>query len=94
MAKTQKNDENKVIACLSSLSDEVFTDGLNSPELAKLLCSLRNIEAQFKDLFKVNEKTKKSQIKVTESLDALSKKINELETEIKNKDEKNPTFRK
>ena len=32
---------------LSSLSDEVFADDLNSPELAKLLvCSLRNIEAQ------------------------------------------------
>ena len=68
---------------LSSLSDEVFADGLNSPELAKLLvCSF------VKDLFKVNEETKISQIKVTESLDALSKKIDELETEIKNKDEK------
>ena len=31
----------------SSLSDEVFPDSLNSPELAKLLvCSLKNIEAQ------------------------------------------------
>ena len=59
-------------------------------ELAKLLvCSLRNIEVQVKDLFKVNEETKISQIKVTDSLDALSKKIDELETEIKNKDEKN-----
>ena len=38
---------------LSSLSDEVFADGLNSPELVK-------------DLFKVNEETKISQIKVTE----------------------------
>ena len=74
---------------LSSLSDEVFADGLNSPEVAKLLtCLLRNIDAQVKDLFKVNEETKISQIKVTESLDALSKKIDELETEIKNKDEK------
>ena len=74
---------------LSSLPDVVFADGLNSPELAKLLvCSLRNIEAQVKDLLKVNEETKISQIKVTESLDALSKKIDELETEIKNKDEK------
>ena len=74
---------------LSSLSDEVFVDGLNSQELAKLLvCSLRNNEAQVKGLFKVNEETKISQIKVTESLDALSKKIDELETEIKNKDEK------
>ena len=36
----------------------------------------------------VNEETKIYQIKVTESLDALSKKIDELETEIKNKDEK------
>ena len=66
---------------VSSLSDEVFPDGLNSPELAKLLvCSLRNIEVQVKDLFKVNKETKISQIKVTESLDALSKKIDELET--------------
>ena len=72
---------------LSSLSDEVFADGLNSPEfklLAKLLvCSLRNVEARVKDLFKVNEETKISQIKVTESLDALSKKIDQLEIEIK-----------
>ena len=66
---------------LSSLSDEVFVDGLNSPELTKLLvCSLRNIEAQVKDLFKVNEETKITQFKVAESLDALSKKIDELET--------------
>ena len=73
----------------SSLSNEIFKDGLNSSELAKLLVwSLRNIEVQVKDLFQVNEETKISQIKVTESLDALSKKIDELETEIKNKDEK------
>ena len=63
-----------------SLSFEVFADGSNSTELAKLLvCSSRNIESQVKDLFKVNEETKISQI----MLDALSKKIDELETEIK-----------
>ena len=74
---------------LSSLSDEVFADGLNSPELAKLLvCSLRNIEAQVKNLFKVNEEAKISHIKMTVSLDALSKKIDELETKIKSEDEK------
>ena len=57
---------------LSSLSDEVLADGLNSPELAKLLVSsLRNIEAQVKDLFKVNEEIKISQIKLRKSLDAL-----------------------
>ena len=34
---------------LSSLSDEALADGLNSPELVKLLVSsLRNIEAQVK----------------------------------------------
>ena len=72
---------------LRSLSDKAFADGSNTQELAKLLvCSLRNIEAQVKDLFKVNKETKVSQIKVTESLDALSKKIDELKTEIKNKD--------
>ena len=88
MVKTQKKLQEQSNS-LSSLSDEVFADSLNSPELAKLLvCSLRNIEAQVKDLFRVNEETKISQIKVTESLDALSKKIDELETEIKNKDEK------
>ena len=73
----------------SSLSDEVFADGLNPPELAKsLVWSLRNIEAKVKDLSKVNEETKISQIKVTDSFDALSKTNDELETEIKNKDEK------
>ena len=84
-SKTRSEQSNS----LRSLSDEAFADGLNTPELAKLLvCSLRNIEAQVKDLFKVNKETEVSQIKVTESLDALSKKIDELETEIKNKDEK------
>ena len=40
---------------LSSLSNEVFSDGLKSPELAELLiCSIRNIEAQVNNLFKVN----------------------------------------
>ena len=33
----------------SSLSDEVFADGLNSPELAKLLvCSLRKLKLKLK----------------------------------------------
>ena len=76
----------KQIDSLSSLSNEVFADGLHSPELAKLLvCSLRNIEDLVKDLFKVDKETKMSQIKLAESLDTLSKKIDELETEIKNK---------
>ena len=67
----------------------MFADGLNSPELAKLLVySLKSIESQVKELFKVNEETKTSQIKVTESLDTLFKKLDELENEIKKKDDK------
>ena len=74
---------------LSSLSDDVFADGLNSPEIAKLLVgTLRNIESQVRDLFKLNEEAKNSQIKVTESLEDLKKKFNELEIEIKNQDSK------
>ena len=59
-----------------------------------MVCLLRNVEAQVKDLFKVNEETKISQIKVTESLDALSKKIDELETEIRKNGWKNSAFGK
>ena len=78
MVKTQKNDKNKVTALVHYQLK--YSDGSNSPELVKLLvCSSRNIESQVKDLFKVNEETKISQI----VLDALSKKIDELETEIK-----------
>ena len=59
-----------------------------------LVYSSRNIEAQVKDLFKITEETKICQIKVTESLDVLSKKIDKLETEIKNKDEKSKLLEK
>ena len=90
MVKTQKKKKRREQSdSLSSISDEVFADGLNSPELVKLLvCSLRNIEAQVKNLFKVKEEAKISQIKMTVSLDALSKKVDEPETKIKNEDEK------
>ena len=54
---------------LSSLPDEVLSDGLKSPELAKLLAScLKSIENQVKELFMFYEEAKESQIKVTESL--------------------------
>ena len=37
---------------IGSLSDEVFSDGLNSPECAKILVNcLRNIENQVKKLY-------------------------------------------
>ena len=74
---------------LSSLPDEVFSDGLNSPELAKLLVNcLKSIENQAKELFTFHEGAKQSQIKVTESLEFMSAKFDDLEKEIKKKDEK------
>ena len=43
-----------------SLSDEVFSDGLNSPECAKILLNcLRNIEKQLKEFSVVKKETKK-----------------------------------
>ena len=73
----------------ASLSDEVFSDGLNSPECAKILVNcLRNIESQVKELFILNKETKNAQIKVTESLEFFSNKFDELERENKKKNEK------
>ena len=74
---------------LSSLPDEVFSDGLNSPELAKLLinCS-KSIENQVKELFTFHEEAKESQIKVTEAFEFMSAKFDDLEKEIKKKDER------
>ena len=74
---------------LSSLSEEGFFDGLNSPELAKLLINCLNcIDNHVKELFTFNEEAKKSPIKVTESLEFMSAKFDHLKNEIKEKDEK------
>ena len=44
---------------ISSLPDEVLSDGLNSPELAKLLVNcLKSIENQLKELFTFHKETK------------------------------------
>ena len=69
---------------LNSLPDKIFSDGLNSPELAKLLInSLEIIENQVKELFTFHEEADESQIKVTESLEFMSAKFDNLEKEIK-----------
>ena len=74
---------------LSSQPDEVFSDGLNSPELAKLLINcLKSIENQVKELFTFHGEAKESQIKAIESLQFMSAKFDDLEKEIKKKDEK------
>ena len=73
---------------LSSLPDKVFSDGLNSPELAKLLVNcLKSIENQEKKLFTFHEEAKECQIKVTESINFMPAKFDDLGKEIKKKDE-------
>ena len=72
-----------------SLTDEVFSDGLNSPESAKILENcLRNIKNQVKESFILNEETKNTQIKVTGSLEFFSNTFDELERENKRKTKK------
>ena len=62
---------------------------MNSQECAKILVNcLRNIEKQVKELFILNEETKNTQIKVTESLEFFSNKFDEHERENKKKNEK------
>ena len=69
---------------LSSVPDQVFSDGLNSWELAKLLVNcLKSIKNQVKQLFTFYEEAKEFQIKVTESLEFISVKFEDLEKEIK-----------
>ena len=49
---------------LSSLTDEVFSDGLNSPGLAKLLANcLKSIETQVKKLFTFHEEARNLKLK-------------------------------
>ena len=71
------------------MPDEIFTDGLNSLKLAKLLVNcLKSIENQVKEIFTIYEDAKKSHIKGTESLEFMLAKFDNLEKEIKKKDEK------
>ena len=73
----------------ATLSDEVFSDGLNSLECANILVNcLRNIENQVKELFVLNEEIKNAQIIVTESLQFFSNKFEELERENKKNSKK------
>ena len=82
--KIRENDS------LSSLSDDVFSDGLNSPVLAKMFFNcLRNIESQVKDLTSFQEETVKSHIiKVTESLTSMSDRFDKFEEALKEKEDK------
>ena len=83
------DDTRMVVENISEISDEIFSDGLNSPALAKIFFNcLRNIENQVKDLVLFQEETIKNNIKVTESLKSMSEKFDKLEEKLKEKDEK------
>ena len=83
--KIRENSANS----LSDLPDEVFEDGLASPDCAKIFFNcLKRIESDVKKLFEIQAESKDAQIKVTESLQNLSDKLDEIEAENKKKDEK------
>ena len=74
---------------LSSISDELFSEGLNSPVLAKIFFNcLRNIENKVKDLVQFQEETTKNNFKVTEALQSMSDRFDNLEKNMREKDEK------
>lgn len=74
---------------LSSLPNEIFSDRLNSSELAKLLLNcLKSVENRVIQPFTFHEKAKGSQIKMTESLEIMLGKSDDLEKEIKEKFDK------
>ena len=81
-----KEDSKKVKegGSIASLPDEVFSYGLYSPELPKLLVNcLKSIENQVKELLTFHEEAKENQIKVTESLEFMSTKLGNLEGKLK-----------
>ena len=71
---------------LSSISDELFSEGLNSPVLAKIFFNcLRNIENKVKDLVQFQEETTKNNFKVTEALQSMSDRFDNLEKKYERK---------
>ena len=97
---SKKHRENSKSA--SSLPDDVFSDGFNSPECTKILINcLKSIEFLVKELFVLHEDTKISQIKgekqldsVADALDLLSVNLDELEKYREKKDKKFLNLRK
>ena len=61
------------------MPDDVFTDGLSSPNCAKILINcLRNIETQVKDLYDCFDVLKNSHIKGEKQLDSVNESIKHL----------------
>ena len=72
-----------------SLSDEVFSDGVNSPECAKILVNgLRNVENQVKELFVLKKKPKTRKFKWQSHLNSFQISLINLREKTKRKTKK------
>ena len=91
---SKKHRENSDSA--SSLPDDVFSEGFDSPECGKILINcLKSVELQVKELFVLHEDTKNSEIKgekqldsLADTLELLAAKFDELEKDHEKKDKK------
>ena len=71
---------------LSSLTDEVFSDGLNSPGLAKLLANcLKSIETQVKKLFTFHEEARNPKLKSLSHLNLCQQSLTTLKRKSRKK---------
>ena len=96
--KSQSGDEWEKVRedSMSDLPDDVFEDGFNSPECAKILVNcMRNMEQQIKELIVSSNESKQARIKSEEhltsiktSLNSLSQKFHDLDKDLKAKDKK------
>ena len=93
IVKSRKGKTQRRWKKILEVLDEVFRDGLNSPECVKILVKhLWNIEGHVRELFVLNEETINVQIKLSSwILKFFSNKFNELERENKKKN-KNKEF--
>ena len=82
-SKSRDGDDSKKVKeqyeSINSMPDDVFTDGLSSPNCAKILINcLRNIETQVKDLYDCFDVLKNSHIKGEKQLDSVNESIKHL----------------
>ena len=97
--KSQNGDDRKKVRDDSGSelisTDDVFEESLQSPECVKILFNcMKNIETQMKELFVMYEESKNSGIKgekqlesLTQSIDFLSSKFDEIKKDQKEKEE-------
>ena len=82
-SKSRDGDDSKEVKeqyeSINSMPDDVFTDGLSSPNCVKMLINcLRNIETQVKDFYDCFDVLKNSHIKGEKQLDSVNESIKHL----------------